>query len=107
MAKLPDTHVGLVVADTRRAMAWEDALRARGFEVMRVETSGAQADKGDWSIGVPRAQASRARQYVSDVVSGREVLPSRPVLPRTARLALVAIVVTAGVWFLLAAFGAL
>lgn len=89
---LPSDYVGLVVADTRRAMAWEAGLEAAGFDVLRVETRGADADKGAWQIGVIRSQRAGAQRFVSEVMRGDRELPSRPALSRTGLMALVAVV---------------
>jgi len=88
---LPEGYVGLVVADTRRALAWENGLRGKGFDVVRVESSGADADKGAWQIGVDRGQAVEARAFVTDVLKGDARLPHQPVLSRSGWLALWAI----------------
>jgi len=88
---IPDGYVGVVVADTRRALQWEAGLRAAGFDAVRVETTGADAEKGTWRVTVPRKDELAAKALVSDVVSGRARLPSRPLLSRTAWIALIAI----------------
>lgn len=88
---LPPDHVGLLVADTRRAAQWEAGLRAAGLAAMRVETSGADIAKGDWQIAVPRAQATVARAYVRDVMQGEKRLPSGVALPRWAWRAMLGI----------------
>jgi hypothetical protein len=90
---LPDGYVGLVVADTRRALEWEAGLEAAGFRVMRVETRGADADKGAWQIGVPRFERARAQTFVTEVINGDRKLPARTILPRSAQWALVGVVV--------------
>jgi len=88
---LPKEYVGLVIADTRRALAWEAGLRQAGFEVLRVETSGADLEKGDWQVGVKREQAVGARAFVTDVQQGRAKLRHQPLLSRSGWLALWAI----------------
>lgn len=95
---LPPDHVGLLVADTRRAAQWEAGLRAAGLDAIRVETSGADIGKGDWQLAVPRAQATAARAYVRDVLQGDKKLPSGGVaLPPWARRAMLGIALIVGV----------
>lgn len=91
---VPKGYVGLVVADTRRALQWEAGLRAAGFDVARVETTGPDADKGDWRICVVEAQQQEARALVTDVVRGDATLPSRPLLTRTGWIALFGVMLT-------------
>ena len=101
---LPDGYVGLVVADTRRAIEWEAGLRAAGFEVVRVETRGADADRGDWRIAVAQNDKPAASNFVSRVLSGEQKLPSQPMLSRTGYVALllvgavIAVLIAAGLW---------
>jgi hypothetical protein len=103
---LPKGYEGLVVADTRRALAWERGLERAGFDVVRVETAGADAAKGDWQIAVARADAPAAKAFVSEVVRGDRQLPGAVVLSRSAWISLVAILVIAvGLWLVLAVAG--
>lgn len=88
---LPSGYQGLVVADTRRALEWESGLRARGFDVVRVETTGADADKGAWQIGVASGQKMEAQAFVTQVINGDAKLPARPFLSRTGWLALLGV----------------
>ena len=92
MSVLDPGYVGLVVADTRRATEWERGLRAEGYDVVRVETRGPDADKGAWQIAVRADQADVARRFVTSVVQGERSLPSHVVLSRTAWVSLIAIV---------------
>lgn len=103
---LPKGYEGLVVADTRRALAWERGLERAGFDVVRVETTGADAAKGDWQIAVTRADAPAAKAFVSEVVRGDRELPRPVLLSRSAWISLIAIlVIVTGFWLALAAAG--
>lgn len=88
---LPDGYTGLVVADTRRAREWELGLTDAGFEVVRVETSGDDAEKGSWQIGVVVRQEVDARNFVTQVIRGDAALPSLPRLSATGMRALTVI----------------
>jgi len=88
---LPEGYTGLLVADTRRAIQWEAGLKTAGFESVRVETRGADVEKGDWQIGVPERKAAKARLFVSSVLAGEEKLPSPPLLSRSGVTALLLI----------------
>jgi len=88
---LPDGHIGLLVADTRRATQWEAGLRAAGIAALRVEAAAKDIDKGEWQIAVPRAQASAARKLVADVVNGKARLPAARLLSKNAWYALLGI----------------
>lgn len=96
---IPEGYVPLVVAETRRAQQWEAGLARRGVDVVRVKTTGAASDKGEWQIAVARAQAIEARRVVSDVLAGRASLPAGPRLSSTGFRALVAIGVVLALLF--------
>ena len=68
-------------------------MRAAGYQIVRVETRGEDADKGAWQIGVVREQASAARGFVTEVMRGDRSLPNAgPRLPALGLASLVAIV---------------
>lgn len=81
-------HTQLLLADTRRALAWERGLIRAGFSAQRVEARGRDADRADWAISVPDAEAVAARRYVSDVLGGRARLPHVAIISRSGAIAL-------------------
>ncbi len=74
---LPPGFRPLLIADTRRARAWEADLRRAGFEVVLEETSGADADAGAWQLGVRESQEAEAKRFVSEVMQGKRTLRGR------------------------------
>ena len=85
---LPSGYTRILLADTRRALAWERGLARAGFAVRRVAATGQAEDKADWALGVPQDQLRGARAFVSDVLQGNRRLPAVPVLSGAARVAL-------------------
>jgi hypothetical protein len=75
---LPAGYRGLVVCDAARAKRWRAGLASAGFTPVVVATSGDDADKGDFQIGVPRAQEAAAAALVSAVLEGKRRLPVSP-----------------------------
>lgn len=94
---LPPGYRSLVIADTRRATEWEEGLRRAGFDVVRVETTGADADKGAWKVAVAAAQESKAKAFVTAVTRGEARLPAPPFLAGFGWKALVGVAVIVGV----------
>jgi hypothetical protein len=85
---VPSGHTQLLLADGRRAVAWERGLARAGFTPVRLPTRGQDAERADFAIAVPALQARAARAFVSEVVNGRRRLPHVAPLSRSGLLAL-------------------
>ena len=73
---VPPNHISLLIADGRRAKEWELGLRREGLDARRIETSGSEAAKGDFWLVVPDEQRFAAQRFVSEVLAGKQELPT-------------------------------
>lgn len=73
---LPSKHTSLIIADGRRARAWESGMRRSGLSVKRVDTAGPDSEQGAFYLVVPNSQLKEGQRYVSEVLAGKRSLPS-------------------------------